>query len=246
MENRSLRNALRPGPDCLSIERLAHYADGLLPVVELQADEVHVAICSNCQAELTLLHEFAASTLRDDEAAVVQAGVEQLRRRETKIFGPVHRDLESRQKWFSPGRLPAWFGGLRPALTLAVVLLAVAGSYYLRNPAAPRLPADIGSSSDVARSMGLLVLQPVGDQTAVPGQFRWQPVGGASRYRVRLMEVDRQEIWATDTADVAVDLPAGVQARIRPAKTLVWQVTAYGASNALIAESDPQRFRLVR
>ena len=246
MENRGLTDALRSGPDCLSIERLAHYSDGLLPVIELQADELHVATCGNCQAELALLHAFAASTVRDDERAVVDAAVEELRRREMKIFGPVRRDNESWDKWSTLGRLPVWFGGLRPALTLAVVLLAVVGGYYLRQPAAPRLPADVSAGSDVARSMGVPVLDPVGDQTAVPGRFRWQPVGGASRYHVRLMEVDRQEIWSSDTADVAIDLPAAVQARISPAKTLVWQVTAYGASNAPIAESDPQRFRLVR
>ena len=246
MENRRLINALGPGPDCLSIERLAHYADGLLPVIELQADELHVAICANCQAELALLHAFAASTVRADEAAVVQAGVEQLRRREAEIFEPVRENHESWQKWFSLDRIPFSFGRLRSALTLAVVLLALGGSYYLRNPAVPRLPSDVGSGSDVARSMGLHVLEPVGDQTAVPGRFRWQPVGGASRYHVQLMEVDRQEIWSTDTADVAVDFPAGVQARISPAKTLVWQVKAYGAANTPIAESDPQRFRLVR
>jgi len=35
-----------------------------------------------------------------------------------------------------------------------------------------------------------------------------------------------------------------VRARIVPAKTLLWQVTAYGASNAPLAESDVARFRL--
>ena len=43
-----------------------------------------------------------------------------------------------------------------------------------------------------------------------------------------------------------IDLPAGVQARIVSAKTLVWQVTAYGNSNTPIAESDLERFRLMQ
>ena len=80
----------------------------------------------------------------------------------------------------------------------------------------------------------------------MPARLQWQPVSGAARYRVRLSEVDRQEIWSSDTVDAAIDLPPDVRARIVPGKTLVWQVTAYGASNAPIAESSAERFRLVR
>ena len=239
MEEQILKRALGPGPDCLPIERLAQYADGILSDDERRADESHIAACANCQAELSLLHAFAASTVRDDEAAIVRAGVEQLKHREAEIFPPVPRDARSVRQWLSLGRL-------RPALTMAAVLLAAIGGYYLTNPAAPRLPTDVGSGPEATRSMGITVVEPVGDQTAVPGHLRWQPVTGASRYHVRLTEVDRHEIWSSDTADAAIELPAGILAQIRPAKTLVWQVTAYGASNTPIAESDPQRFRLAR
>lgn len=239
MEKQPLKTALGAGPECLSIERLARYADGLLSDEERRADEAHVAACANCEAELALLHAFATVTVRDDETTVVREGVAELRRRESEIFDPIRRDDPAWKRWLS-------FAALRPALTLAVVLLAVVGSYYLTNPAAPRLPADIGFGSEATRSLGIPVLEPVGDQTTVPRQLRWQAVGGASRYHVSLREVDRHEIWSSDSAETAIDLPEAVQTRIVPAKTLVWQVTAYGAANMRIAESDPQRFRLSR
>jgi hypothetical protein len=58
------------------------------------------------------------------------------------------------------------------------------------------------------------------------------------------MEVDRRELWSTETAATDVDLPESVRALIVPAKTLQWQVTAYDASNSPIAESSLERFRL--
>jgi hypothetical protein len=146
----------------------------------------------------------------------------------------------------SPVRRWLWAGSLRPALALAVVLLAVVGGYYLINPAVPRLPTDIGSSPEATRSLTVAVRAPIGDQAAVPDRLQWEAVSGAARYHVRLSEVDRREIWSNDTVDTAIDLPPDVRARIVPGKTLVWQVTAIGASNAPVAESNAERFRLVR
>ena len=166
-------------------------------------------------------------------------GVEQLRRREPEIFDGGRLKESPALRWQS-------FKRVLPALALAAVLLAVVGGIYLTNQAGPGLPRDIGSSPETTRSLTIAVRGPIGDQAAVPARLQWQPVSGAARYRVRLSEVDRQEIWSSDTVDSAIDLPPDVRARIVPGKTLVWQVTAYGASNAPIAESSAERFRLVR
>ena len=239
MEEHSLTNALRPGPECPSIERLGRYADGALTPEERRHEESHIGTCANCQAELALLHAFARPAARDDEPEVVRWGVEQLRRRETELFDHSRLHGSSIRRWLSAG-------SLRPALALAIVLLAIVGGYYLTNPAVPRLPTDIGSSPETTRSLTVAVRAPIGDQTAVPDRLEWQPVSGAARYHVRLSEVDRREIWSGDTMDTAVDLPLDVRARIVPGKTLVWEVIAYSASNAPMAESNAERFRLVR
>ena len=236
MEEQNLTNALRPGPDCPPIERLGQYADGALTPEQRRREQAHIAACANCQAELALLHEFAAPAVRDDEAEAVRWGVEQLRRREPEIF-------DGGRPAGPSGRRSLSFGRVRPALAVAIVLLAFVGGYYVTNQA-PRLPTDIGSSPEATRSLTIEARSPIGDQAAVPTRLEWQAIAGAARYRVRLSEVDRREIWSGDTIDSAIDLPSDVRARIVPGKTLVWRVTAYGASNAPIAESNDERFRL--
>jgi hypothetical protein len=238
MEEPNLTTALRPGPDCPPIERLGRYADGALTPDERRREQAHIDGCANCQAELALLHEFAAPPIRDDEAEAVRWGVEQLQRREPEIF-------DSGRTNESPVRRSLSFRRMRPALALAVVLLAVVGGYYVTNRA-PRLPSDIGSGPEATRSLTIEVRSPLGDQAAVPARLEWQAIGGAARYRVRLMEVDRQVIWSGDAVDAAIDLPPDIRARIAPGKTLVWQVTAFNAANAPIAESNAGRFRLVQ
>ena len=138
------------------------------------------------------------------------------------------------------------FARLRPVPALAIVLLAFAGGYYFSRQAASRLPADIGPGPETTRSLTIAARSPIGDQTTSPARLQWEPVTGAARYRVRLSEVDRQEVWSGETTGSAIDLPPGVRALIVPGKTLVWRVTAYGAANAPIAESNDERFRLVR
>jgi len=237
MEEQSLNKALGPGPDCPSIERLGRYADGLLAPDERRREEAHIVACANCQAELTLLHAFESATIREDEAEAVQWGADQLQRRTSEIFDGRRIPGTLVRRWPS-------FRRLSPVLAVAIVLLAIGGGYYLTNPAAPALPVEIGSSPESTRALSIALTAPIGDQTTVPGRLQWQPVSGATRYRVRLSEVDRQEVWSSDTADTEVDLPTAVRARIVPGKTLVWQVTAIGASNAPIAESRAERFRL--
>jgi hypothetical protein len=59
------------------------------------------------------------------------------------------------------------------------------------------------------------------------------------------MEVDRREVWSVSTTATGVDLPADVRALSVPSRTLLWDVTAYDASGAAIADSGRQTFRVV-
>ena len=239
MESERLKSAMGPGPDCPTIQRLAYYADGLLPVAELQAGEAHISTCAHCLTELELLRAFTTYAAAEDRDWAFADGVSWLRRREVEIFGADRVGRNSWKKWFPTGRL-------QPALTLAAVVLAMGVGYYMKGPAAPQLPTDVGTGAEVTRSMRVHLFGPRGDVTAVPDRLAWEPVSGAVSYRVRLMEVDRHEIWLGEVAAAAVDLPADVRTRISPAKTLEWQVTAYGVDRRPIAESDPQRFRLMK
>ena len=132
------------------------------------------------------------------------------------------------------------------AAVAAVLLVAVAtGSFYVlgtRN--APDLPGSVTTTDEVTRSLAVRVRGPVGEEAASPRRFEWLGVDRAVRYRVRLMEVDRHEIWSTVSTSLQADVPSSVRAAITPGRTLLWDVTAYDASGAAIAESGLQSFRL--
>jgi hypothetical protein len=127
----------------------------------------------------------------------------------------------------------------------AAVLLVAAGSWYVLTTKPPGLPGSVTTGNEITRSLAIAVRGPVGDLLESPRRFEWLAVDRAVRYRVRLLEVDRHEIWSTSTSAAGVDLPSSVRTSIAPARTLIWDVTAYDASGAAIAESGPQSFRLV-
>ena len=241
MEHEILTAALRPGPDCLPLEQLGRYADGALSAPEHRAAAAHIDACVTCQSELTLLRAFSTVPVHDDERAIVAAGVAELQRRESPV-GPArdeqHPAASSQRRWMPSGLS-------RVALPAAAALLVVVGGYYVFKSQAPRLPPDVGPGVEATRSLKVPVRGPIGDQAVAPDRLEWLAVSGAVRYRVRLMEVDRHELWSIDTEATSSDLPASVRAQIVPGKTLVWQVTAYGPGTPPIAESDARRFRVV-
>jgi hypothetical protein len=217
---------------------LGRYADDALAPAQRAVAAAHIERCVSCQSELALMQAFADGEVRDGERADVSAIVADLRRREPEIFGAHAADVR-------PSRF-AGFGSLRHALSLATVLLAMVGGYLVFNSTPPRLPAGNVSRDGATRSLTVELRAPLGDQVAPPQRLEWRPVTGAVRYRVRLMEVDRRELWSAETAATAIDLPEPVRALAVPAKTLQWQVTAYDASNAPVGESSVERFRLAR
>ena len=127
---------------------------------------------------------------------------------------------------------------------LAVVLLAAAGGHEFSTSSPPDLAASGSGRGGASRSLAVELVAPRGDQAAVPRRLEWRPLHGAVRYRARLAEVDRHEVWSIETSATAVDLPEPVRALVLPAKTLVWDVTAFDPADAPIGESPPERFRL--
>jgi hypothetical protein len=238
MEDEILRAALAAGDTCLSVEQLGHYADGVLDAAEKRAADRHLRECLNCQAELALLVAVTSSGEQPGEAEIVRDGVARLDRRSPVLAH--HAEHPTSRRWFPSGTF-------RVVALAAVLLIAVAaGGFYLlvaRN--APRLPGSVTTGDEVTRSLSITLTGPIGDQIESPRRFEWVAVNRAVRYRVRLMEVDRQELWSTSTSALAVDLPSSVLASIVPGRTLLWDVTAYDAADGLIAESGAHSFRVV-
>jgi putative zinc finger protein len=236
MEDKQLKVALQPTADCLSIEQLGRYQDDALTPAAREITERHVRGCANCQTELALLDAFSTLAVREDEAEVVRDGVKTLERRRAEIFGKRSGTVTEFRRRFS-------VAALRPVFAMAAVLLMIVGGYYLTQNSSRN---SSGIDPDATRSSKIIVEAPSGDVQSVPEQLQWKSIDGASSYRIRITEVDRHELWSTDTTTSPVTLPPSVRAQIVPGKTLVWQVTAYGAANKPIAESTPQRFRVAR
>src|SRR5258708_27273980 len=127
---------------------------------------------------------------------------------------------------------------------VATAILLVALNFVRGNAGAPPLSHDIGGAQPTFRSDALGVVGPAGDLTAVPTELRWETAPGAASYSVRVMEVDRTEVWNTESRQASVALPASVRARIVPGKPLLWQVVAKDESGKTVATSEIQRFRL--
>jgi hypothetical protein len=232
-----IRRALQPGAHCLPLDVLNRYADAVLSPVDDAAAAGHLDACMVCHAEHALLRSFAYGHITQEEWKPVRAIVRDLRQRERLLFDPPSAShVVSRER--------PLLGSCRLALALAVLLLAAAGGYDFSTSIPPDLGARDLIGGGASRSLAVELVAPHGDQASAPRRLEWRPLNGAVRYRARVMEVDRHDVWSAETRATVVDLPEWVRALVVPEKTLVWLVTAYDAANMPIGESPPERFRL--
>lgn len=237
-----LREALAPGKDCLSIEDLGHYLEEKGDATWRSGVKSHLFTCAHCRTELHLLQEFQAGDIGDQEAPAVQAITAQLSGRSSEIFGWGGEPAAARPSWWKGLFTAPW---LSPAVVALAGILLIAGvGMEIRKSAAPSLHPVSGSGEEVLRSSALTVVAPVGDLSEAPKEVQWQPVAGAAKYQVRLLEVDRSLLWQAATADTRVALPDAVRDRIVPGKTILSEVVALDAAGAKIAGSEILRFRV--
>lgn len=193
--------------------------------------EAHLSCCAHCQTELALFREFETPRSRPDERAHVEAIARRLRESEPATTLPWWKRL-----WTPRIMAPV-------ALGFATLLVVIAVGIQPRSSTTrPFVPG----SNEVVRSQSIEVTGPVGDVAQRPSEIRWQAFTGAARYRIRLMEVDRTELWTATLTGNRATLPAGVRDRIVPLKTLLWEVAALDESGAVVASSGLERFRLQR
>ncbi|HEY6360100.1 MAG TPA: hypothetical protein VIX63_03310, partial [Vicinamibacterales bacterium] len=207
MEDEILRSALAPNAECLSIEQLGRYADGTLGAEERTAAAMHVRRCLSCQAELALMDAVTSGGVRPGEAEIVRDGAARLEQRATETPAADRVGPLPRRRWLDFGTFPA-----AAVAAVLLIVLAAGGAYSLLIRRAPALPGSVTTGDEVTRSLAVTVRGPVGDQVESPPRFEWLAVDRAVRYRVRLMEVDRQEVWSMLTSAPGVDLPPAVRA----------------------------------
>lgn len=221
-----LAAALGATADCLQLDDLEQALDGRKGEDARRNMEAHVAGCVHCRTGLALLREFDSGAIRPEERRDVSWVVARLRRRSPE---------------------PAWWNRLwririmMPAAALAAAILLVVG-LQLRRPVMEPVPYSPGA--DVMRSQSLKVIAPVGDIATPPQALEWQAVAGATHYRVRVLEVDRSELWSTTTSQQRIVLPKSVLRSVAPLKTILWEITAVDTAGNVLASSGLQHFRL--
>ncbi len=222
--------ALGPGDDCPPLDELVGGSADQLSADRRREVEAHVAGCAFCTAELALFHEFQEPASRPEEHAHVEAIVARLRQN-----SPVPQASWWQSFWNVRTLAPA-------ALALAAVLVGV----FVWAPGrtgsgtAPQVSVD----TDVVRSLRVEVLSPQGTLSTPPAAFEWVALKGAVQYRVNLQEVDRTPLWSATTVGTTLPLPADIQAKVLPRKTLSWEVVALDETGAVVAASGQTRFVL--
>jgi hypothetical protein len=231
-EGRLLRSALGKTPECLPIEALA--------AMDATA-RAHVEHCAYCQNELAMLVEFQEATPRPEEAAAVTWIQSELERR--SATNPQARPSEG--LW---ARVSSWISRAFPSRgwqmipVAAGLLLVVAGGMYLRQGNDGLKPPTGGEP--VWRSQGFAGVAPLGDVTAAPAELQWDAVPGAAKYLVRVMEVDRTEIWRSEASSTRIVLPPEVRGQMTAGRSFLWTVTARNDTGSIVAETGLQTFHI--
>lgn len=225
-ERSILKQAFSATPECPSLEHLQMYAETDSPPGS------HVETCPRCQAEILLMREFLQSEPSKEESLPVQWIAAELKRRQ--------QPLAARKRF----HLGSWIPDLRAmSLVAASLLLMIGGAFYIQHQKDPRLPGDYRSGDEVMRS-GLVASMPAGQIAQVPADLTWEAAPGASRYEVRLMEVDHNEIWKSESAQTRAEMPARVRSVLGPGRTFLWQVDAFNLAGRKIGSSNLQEFHI--
>lgn len=217
-------DVLRAG-DCLTPAELEAVLEGRLP-----AAQAHIEACPACEQEVTNLREFLA-------AAPASADERDLAWIEARLRPAA--PLRVRRNWL------AWLPSTpvpRFAFTCAAALLVVAGGLQLRHMAGPSLE---DSQSLTVRSAQIRLLSPAGDLETAPAEFRWEPLPQAATYEVLLTEVDGAPLWTARTNQSKLTAPESIQQQLLPRKAMLWRVRALDEQGVVIAESSPERIRLL-
>jgi hypothetical protein len=162
------------------IERLAATAAGELLAAEAAAIEAHAATCAACGAELELARGFAAAPADDADVRWV---VERLGAGAERAAGapPLAKILPMRGPSAPARRWTVW------AAAASVVLAAALGLTALRDARPPALPER--PLKDVVRGGEIVWQTPTGALAEAPEIFAWEPVAGAARYRIEILDV---------------------------------------------------------
>lgn len=229
-DREKLGAAFASTPECLPVDELDVVLEGRRGDEMRRLAEAHLVKCVHCKTELSLLREFENPTVRPEEQSDVKWIAARLRKNSPAAPAPWWKQL-----WNIRVLAPA-------SLALVAGLIAIGIGLQSRH-SVEGIPQTGGG--EVMRSQSMPVTGPVGDVTTRPERLEWHAVPGARNYRVRVIEVDRTELWTTTVPETSVALNSAVVKQIVPLKTLMWEVSALDSAGTVISSSGLQSFRLV-
>lgn len=190
--------------------------------------ERHLAGCAYCSSQVALFRSFESAHPSPDERDAVASIVSQLRKN-------------------SPAAPEPWWAKIwRPRiLAPAAIGLAAPSVIIIANLHPKRDGLEIPVQS-VTRSTQVVAIAPLGELAEPPSRLRWEPIAGANKYNVRILEVDRTELWHATTESPSIEIPQEVRAKIVPLKKLLWEATALDAIGNPVATSGIQSFVVAR
>ena len=223
-----LSDIFGPTPDCLPLDDLVQRLEAPAGAEERVHCEQHLAQCTYCASQVALFRGFQSDEPLPQERAALQHIVSRLRK----------NSPAAPQRWWSRLLKARFLAPAAIGLAAASVLIVANLNHGVNNLEAP--------VDTVIRSNQITATSPVGEITRRPSQLSWQPVAGAANYDVRILEVDRTEIWRATTTSAVIPIPSEVVNRIVPSKKLLWEVTALDGSGNAIASSGMRSFVVVR
>lgn len=233
-KNSVINTALQRGPDCPSFDALTQALELREGAADRVSAEQHVKGCAACRTELALFQEFELGRARPEEIAEADWIAARLA---GSLANKKSTAVGTRPRWWQ--RLWSSPAGLGAVAAAAVVILAVVLAVPWRHSEPVR-----EGSGDVLRSAPLRAIEPAGELSVVPKEFRWSAVDGAATYVVTVTEVDRTVLFRGNVSATSLPVSSEVKRVIQPGKTLLWKVSAEDVSGRKLTESGEQRFRL--
>jgi hypothetical protein len=227
--------ASTPTPGCPGVERLLAGIDRADPEITR-----HAGSCAFCSGELRLFESFRRAEVADSDARAVNAITARLKSRAGEIL-PVPLVAAP---WWKSLFTTGWGGSAMVAIGASALLVMIAIELRPTHPPALNTKQ---SGAEVFRSPEIVsIVSPSGDVAKPPASIVWMSTPGAASYRVRVTEVDGHELWSAVTSDSSATLPADIQAKIVPSKTLLLDVRAFDAAGRKMAASETTRFRFLQ
>src|SRR5579859_4202213 len=218
--------------DCLPPETLEKLIGN--PAADAKA-AAHLASCSHCQTELSLLKSFEDATPAADEGAAVAWIAAQLQRQQS---APAHKSAAPRVSfWRNLFRVPYLAGA---AALVAVLVLGI--SLYNSNSDHPGLTPhrDIG----IYRTGEIKLVAPAGDLAQAPNEFRWEAVPNAASYKVELTDVLGKPLASATSTEPQLAATHEMRAAMRAGMPVNWKVTAHDGNGKILAESSGGSFKI--